>query len=153
LAREKVAFLVIEDRHELVDRLRAQGIEAIHGNGAAPEVFRAANVAEARTLLIAIPDGFEAGQIAEQGRAVNRAIEIVARAHSDDEVDYLQRCGADLVIMGENEIARRMAERALGAPTSSPKGGSGAGIGLIETGEIETGEEVNLATGNRRDGA
>jgi CPA2 family monovalent cation:H+ antiporter-2 len=50
----------------------------------------------------------------EQGRAANPAIEIIARAHSDEEVAHLQRYGADLVIMGENEIAHRMAERALG---------------------------------------
>ena len=37
LEREKLPFLVIEDRHELVEKLRASGIEAIHGNGAAPE--------------------------------------------------------------------------------------------------------------------
>ena len=121
LQREKVAFLVIEDRNELVERLRAQGIEAIHGNGAAPEVIRAANLAEARSLLIAIPDGFEAGQIVEQGRAANPAIEIIVRAHSDAEVEHLQRCGADLVIMGENEIARRMAERALGPRATAPE--------------------------------
>jgi CPA2 family monovalent cation:H+ antiporter-2 len=114
LEREKVPFLVIEDRHELVDRLRARGIETIHGNGAAPEVIAAANLAEARGVLVAIPDAFEAGQMVEQARAANPRIEIVARAHSDDEVQYLNRCGADLVIMGELEIARRMAERVLG---------------------------------------
>src|SRR6202023_2936163 len=54
----------------------------------------------ARLLLVAIPDAFEAGQIVEQGRAANPAIEIIARAHSDEEVQYLERCGADLIIMG-----------------------------------------------------
>jgi K+:H+ antiporter len=121
LLRGEMPFLVIEDRRELVDKLRARGIEAIQGNGSAPEVIRAANLAMASRLLIAIPDGFEAGQIAEQGRAANPAIEIVARAHSDAEVDHLQRCGADLVIMGENEIARRMAERALDLHRFAPQ--------------------------------
>ncbi len=121
LEREDVPFLVVEDQHELVDKLRARGIEAIRGNAAAPEVIAAANLAEARCLLVAIPDGFEAGQIVEQGRAANPKIEIVARAHSDAEVEYLQRCGADLIIMGENEIARRMAERALGLRAPSPR--------------------------------
>ena len=122
LEREKLPFLVIEDRHELVEKLRASGIEAIHGNGAAPEVIAAANLGGARLLLVAIPDAFEAGQIVEQGRAANPAIEIIARAHSDEEVQYLERCGADLIIMGELEIARRMAERALGpqAATREP---------------------------------
>jgi Trk K+ transport system NAD-binding subunit len=63
LEREKLPFLVIEDRHELVEKLRANGIEAIHGNGAAPEVIAAANLGGARLLLVAIPDAFEAGQI------------------------------------------------------------------------------------------
>ena len=121
LEREDVPFLVVEDQHELVNKLRARGIEVIQGNAAAPEVIDAANLAEARCLLVAIPDGFEAGQIVEQGRAVNPKIEIVARAHSDAEVEYLQRCGADLIIMGENEIARRMAERALGLRAPSPR--------------------------------
>jgi monovalent cation:H+ antiporter-2, CPA2 family len=121
LEREDVPFLVVEDQHELVNKLRSRGIETIQGNAAAPEVIDAANLAEARCLLVAIPDGFEAGQIVEQGRAVNPKIEIIARAHSDAEVEYLQRCGADLIIMGENEIARRMAERALGLRTPSPK--------------------------------
>jgi CPA2 family monovalent cation:H+ antiporter-2 len=120
LEREDVPFLVVEDQHELVNKLRARGIEVIQGNAAAPKVIDAANLAEARCLLVAIPDGFEAGQIVEQGRAVNPKIEIVARAHSDAEVEYLQRCGADLIIMGEIEIARRMAERALGLQALSP---------------------------------
>jgi monovalent cation:H+ antiporter-2, CPA2 family len=82
-------------------------------------VIGAANLAEARCLLIAIPDGFEAGQIVEQGRAANPKIEIIARAHSDAEVEHLQRYGADLIIMGEHEIARRMAERALGRQSAA----------------------------------
>ena len=113
LEREEVPFLVVEDRHELVDRLRARGIETIRGNAAAPEVIAATNLAAARGLLVAIPDAFEAGQIVEQGRAANPKLEIIARAHSDEEVRYLDRCGADLIIMGELEIARRMAERVL----------------------------------------
>jgi monovalent cation:H+ antiporter-2, CPA2 family len=118
LERASASFLVIEDRHELIDRLRARGIEAIHGNGAAPEVISAAKLVDARRLLVAIPDAFEAGQIIEQGRVANPAIEIIARAHSDEEVEYLRRCGADLIIMGEREIARRMVERALGQQTA-----------------------------------
>jgi CPA2 family monovalent cation:H+ antiporter-2 len=119
LERERLPFLAIEDRHELVERLRARGVETIHGNGAAPEVIAAANLARARSLLIAIPDAFEAGQIVEQGRAANPKLEIIARAHSDEEVRYLERCGADLIIMGEHEIARRMAERALRRPAAT----------------------------------
>jgi CPA2 family monovalent cation:H+ antiporter-2 len=121
LLRDQRPLLVIEDGDELVDKLRARGIEVIHGNGAAPEVIGAANLADARCLLVAIPNGFEAGQIVEQGRAANPKLEIIARAHFDEEVQHLKRCGADLIIMGELEIARRMAEYALAPRTAVPE--------------------------------
>jgi voltage-gated potassium channel Kch len=40
---------------------------------------------------------------------VNPSIEIIARAHSDAEVAHLKKFGADLIIMGEREIARGIA--------------------------------------------
>ena len=77
-----------------------------------PPEFAAANLADARSLLVAIPDAFEAGQIVEQARAINPRLEIVARAHPDAEVNRLRQHGADAVIMGEREIARSMLEHA-----------------------------------------
>jgi len=68
----------------------------------------AARPAAARYLVIAIPDAFEAGQIVQQARAVNPKIEIIARAHSDAEVEHLTSLGANIAIMGEREIARGM---------------------------------------------
>ncbi len=41
-------------------------------------------------------------------RFMGPALPIVARAHSDAEVEHLSRCGATLTIMGEAEIARAM---------------------------------------------
>ena len=63
-----------------------------------------------RALLVAIPDSFEAGQIVAQARKLNPGLLIVARAHHEDELEYLARHGANHVIMGEHEIARRMVE-------------------------------------------
>ena len=109
-------LLVIEDRAEATVALNARGIEVITGNGAAPPVARSANIARARLLVVAIPDAFEAGEIVEQARAVNPTLEIVARAHSDAEVEYLRGLGADFIVMGEREIARGMIEHLLGTP-------------------------------------
>ncbi len=114
LTREAKAFLVIEDLPDLVQQLRARSIEVIAENGAKAAALSAANLAEARWLFIAIPNGFEAGQIAEQARAANPRLDIIARAHSDAEVEHLGKCGANHIIMGEREIARGMLEHALG---------------------------------------
>ena len=112
LLKEGWSLLVIEDATDIVEQLRANSIEVISGNAADEHVLDAANLKGARLLLVAIPNGFEAGQIVEQARAANPDIEIVARAHFDAEVDYLFKRGANSVIMGEREIARTMADYA-----------------------------------------
>ena len=68
------------------------------------------NLPGARWLISAIPNPFENGNLIEQARAANPDLEIIARAHTDAEVDYLKKLGASLIIMGEREIARGMTE-------------------------------------------
>ncbi|WP_152227659.1 YbaL family putative K(+) efflux transporter [Pseudomonas sp. SCB32] len=111
LRKDKVPLVVIEDKREKAAELREYGLCVVVGNAAMPEVLTQANIAAARWLLIAIPNGFEAGQIASHARAINPNLNIVARAHFDAEVDYLEQNGANLVIMGEREIARGMVEQ------------------------------------------
>jgi voltage-gated potassium channel Kch len=82
----------------------------IVANAAEPGVLRAANLAGARWFISAIPSPFENGNLVEQARAANPNLEIIARAHSDAEVDHLEEYGASFIIMGEREIARGMTE-------------------------------------------
>jgi monovalent cation:H+ antiporter-2, CPA2 family len=103
-------FLVIEERREIVDKLRTRGIEVISGNAAQSGLLKAANLAGARWFISAIPNPFENGNLIEQARVANPDLEIIARAHSDEEVDHLTKVGANLIIMGEREIARGITE-------------------------------------------
>jgi len=105
-------FVVIEDRPDTAVIGRAKGYEVIDGTGMDERVLAAAGVDRAKRLLVAIPDCFEAGEIIERSRKTNRALEIIARAHSDSELEHLAAVGADETVMGEREIARRMLERA-----------------------------------------
>src|SRR5690606_21908710 len=108
-------FLVVEDSDKRVAALREEGIEAVPGNAVSEDVLAMANPGAARTVVVAIPDAFEAGQVVQQARAANPSALIVARAHSDAEVEHLRNLGADTVIMGEREIARgRSAGRRVG---------------------------------------
>ncbi|MFJ3051128.1 YbaL family putative K(+) efflux transporter [Pseudomonas nitroreducens] len=111
LRKDKVPVVVIEDKREKAAELREHGLCVVVGNAANPDVLTQANITSARWLLIAIPNGFEAGTIASHARAINPDLDIIARAHFDAEVDYLEQNGASLVIMGEREIARGMVER------------------------------------------
>ena len=86
--------------------MRARGIRGVVAS--APAALKAANITRARALIIAIPEVFEAGQIAEQARAANPGLVIIARGHSDAEVEHLGDCGATAVVLGSEEIALAM---------------------------------------------
>jgi monovalent cation:H+ antiporter-2, CPA2 family len=110
LMEASVPFLVIEENEDRAEALRARGLHVISGNAAQPGLLEEADVAKARFLISAIPNPFESGALIEQARIANSALKIIARAHSDEEVAYLKKLGADLIIMGEAEIAKAIAE-------------------------------------------
>ena len=105
-AREKI--VVVEAQPDLAEGPEGENVTVLIGNAASAEILRDAGIEKARMLFVAIPQSFEAGQIVEKARSINPDIRIVARAHSDDEVLYLEKLGADVTIMGEKEIAKRM---------------------------------------------
>ena len=107
-------FVVIDEVPERMKPFRDRQVEAIAANGVLGEILAAANIAGARSLFVAIPQAFEAGQIVYKARAANPKLIIVARAHGDAEVEHLKTQGANAVTMGENEIARGMVESAFG---------------------------------------
>jgi len=129
LLRDNEPFVVIEERRDFVDRLRGRGFDVIFGHAPRPEVLKAANLAAARRLFIAIPDGFEAGQIAEQARSANPRVQIIARAHSDAEAEHVRKYGADAVIMGERELAHAMLAEALVLRTRADRDRTEPGAG------------------------
>ncbi|MFC3325500.1 YbaL family putative K(+) efflux transporter [Mesorhizobium cantuariense] len=114
LKQASLPFLVVEDADKTLARLKADGIDTVSGNAANADVFAAANPEGAKRLILAIPNAFEAGQIVLRARAANPGINVIARAHSDAEVEHLKGLGADTVIMGEREIARGIVEEVLG---------------------------------------
>ncbi len=101
-------FVVIEARTEQMRGGGSHGLTFIEGNAADSAVLEKADIEHASRLLLAIPGGFEAGAIAQNALALNPSLQIIARAHSDEEVAYLEKIGANHVIMGEREIATRM---------------------------------------------
>ncbi|RWM71568.1 MULTISPECIES: YbaL family putative K(+) efflux transporter [Mesorhizobium] len=119
LKKAALPFLVIEDADKTLAKLRDDGIETVSGNAANSEVFAASNPEGAKRLILAIPNAFEAGQIVLRARAANPKINVIARAHSDAEVEHLKGLGADTVIMGEREIARGIVEEVMEGKTEA----------------------------------
>lgn len=118
LARDGGKMIVVEASDAGIERARRDGAEVLTGNAAEPAIIGALNLAGARRLYVTIPEPFEAGQIVQQARAANPNLDILARAHSSATVEHFEKLGANLIVLGETEIAHRMLERGRADPSA-----------------------------------
>jgi CPA2 family monovalent cation:H+ antiporter-2 len=116
LTDHHVPLVVIDGEDDLVDHAREAGLPSIRGNAANERVLAEALPERAHTVMLAIPNVLEAGEIIARLRAINPGLTIVARAHSDNEVKHLLAHGADGAVMAERELAHSLAEMVLATP-------------------------------------
>ena len=100
--------VVIEDDPDRARQAITQGIEAVEGNAIDDQVLEAGGLASASVLIIAIPEGFEAGAVLERARRFNPGVRVIARVHSDAEAQHLQKLGSCEVVLAESAIASQM---------------------------------------------
>ncbi|PXA71137.1 Kef family K(+) transporter [Caulobacter sp. D4A] len=110
--KNRTPLVVIEDEGDRAIELREAGFEVVQGNAVRPEVLMQAGLDKATHVFVAVPSPFEAARIIEQARAANPDARIVARAYTDADVDLLTQMGATDALIGEQEIARGMLQRA-----------------------------------------
>ncbi|MFC6838872.1 YbaL family putative K(+) efflux transporter [Xanthomonas theicola] len=116
LRERGVPVLVIDDNREHVERAHADGIPGIRGSAAADRVLAEAHPDKAKIAILAIPQPLEAGEALAKLRALNPALTLLARAHSDAEVKHLLEHGADGTVMAERELAYSLAEMVMATP-------------------------------------
>jgi len=114
LVEHNVPFVVAEQSRERVAELRGRGLAAVSGDAAQAEVLVQAHIARAGMLVIATPDAVSVRQMASIARALNPAIEILVRTHSEDEARLLAAERIGTVFFGEQELAGSMARHVLG---------------------------------------
>ncbi|MBL8111833.1 MAG: cation:proton antiporter, partial [Acidobacteria bacterium] len=113
LSDRGIPYIVAEENREAVERLRAQGIQAVAGDAADPEVLIQAHIVNAAMLVIATPDPVKLRKMVEIARQLNPGLEIVLRTHTEEEADLLRNEKAGRVFMGEHELAVAMAAHVL----------------------------------------
>jgi CPA2 family monovalent cation:H+ antiporter-2 len=104
------SFIIIEDQADIAKRAESDGFKVVKNNALDPRTLETAGIARASQLLLAIPEGFEAGAIFQHARAQNPGLRVIARAHSDAEVEHLEKLGVAEIVLGEREIATRIFE-------------------------------------------
>lgn len=104
-------LLVMEAEKERLAGLRELGVAIVAGHAVQGEALASAGLRQARALLVTLPDAFEAGEVIRAARQLNPQLEILACADDTATAAHLREQGADLVILGEREVARGMLDR------------------------------------------
>jgi monovalent cation:H+ antiporter-2, CPA2 family len=122
LTERGIFFVVVEQQREIVEALRAQGIDAVSGDAHEPLTLVQAHVARAAALVIASPDTRQVRKMVETARTLNPRIEIVIRVdagpRSEEEADLLEREHAGTVFVAERELGDRIAQHLIATLTA-----------------------------------
>ncbi|HET9439429.1 MAG TPA: YbaL family putative K(+) efflux transporter [Longimicrobiales bacterium] len=113
LARHGIPYVVVEQSRERVEALRKEGLPVIYGDATRPEVLAPAHLEDARMVLVAAPDAYQARAIVSLVRTINPDVKTVVRTHSDEEREFLESSGADVALVSERELAVSMTRHAL----------------------------------------
>lgn len=113
---------VIEEDLRRVREAQAAGLPVVYGNAAHASVLRAAQVAHAGLIAVALPDSGSTRAVVRYSRRANPTVPIVVRLARTEDAALLLRLGASAVVAPERAGARLMlelSERALGMPTGA----------------------------------
>ena len=113
LQRRGLAFTVVEQDRRRVEDLRRGGIPALFGDASNPQVLEHSGLAQARLLVIAIPDAPTTRLVAELAHQAHPGLAIVARTHSEEEWRFLRAGLVSEAVLGERELAIEMTRYAL----------------------------------------
>ncbi|HEV2413605.1 MAG TPA: potassium channel protein [Candidatus Dormibacteraeota bacterium] len=109
----RVAYVVIDQTDEALERVRAEGRLHIEGDASKEEVLKQAGIERARGLISAVDSDERAVYIVLAARALNPNLYIVARAGRPDSIRRLELAGATRTISPYVMAGHRMAELAI----------------------------------------
>ncbi|MEL6927319.1 MAG: cation:proton antiporter [Cyanobacteria bacterium J06600_6] len=106
-------ILVIENSEAAVRNLRQEKIPYIFGDADSELVMIKARLAQAKAIAIALPDPSSTRILLKSVKEINPHLDIVARSHSDREIDLLTQLGVTEAVQPEFEAALEMGRQIL----------------------------------------
>jgi CPA2 family monovalent cation:H+ antiporter-2 len=103
LERRHFSYLVIDIDPRALDRAREKGIPCVYGDASNPDILARAQLSRAKVLVVAFPDPVAAKLAVANARAINPRLDIVARAHRDEDTELLRGLGVAEVVRPELE--------------------------------------------------
>ncbi|BAU63145.1 putative potassium efflux transporter [Stanieria sp. NIES-3757] len=108
LRDRSIPVVVIDNSEAAIQRLRQEQIPYLFGDGDSDLVLEKAHLETAKALAIALPDPASTRILLKHALAFAPHLAIVARCHTNSEIDVLTQMGAKEVIQPEFEAALAM---------------------------------------------
>ena len=105
LLAQDIPFVVAEQNREAVESLRKRGIPAVSGDASESSVLIQAHIANASMLVVATADVIDVGRMVDTAKTLKPDIQIVLRAHNEEESALLRKDGLGKVFYSEEELA------------------------------------------------
>ncbi|HUG34554.1 MAG TPA: monovalent cation:proton antiporter-2 (CPA2) family protein [Anaerolineales bacterium] len=103
LGQMDIPHLVIDADAERIEELSRRGIPNLYGDASNSEVLTHAGLERARALVVAGPDESASGLVVAAARDLAPDLPIIARATTEEGINYLAQLGAQDVIHPELE--------------------------------------------------
>ena len=100
--------LVIDNSEAAIQRLRQEKLPYIFGDGDSELVLEKTHLEAAKALAITLPDPTSTRLLLKRALEFVPNLDVVARSHSDSEIDWLTQMGAKEVVQPEFEAALEM---------------------------------------------
>lgn len=113
LRRLDLAFVIIELDYRRVEQAKAAHLPVIYGDASQAIVLEAAQIEQARLLLITAPAIVVSQSIVHQARLLNSSLHIVARAEGIEQMKALYGSGVYEVVQPEFEAGLEITRQAL----------------------------------------
>ena len=113
--------IVMDNSEPAIQRLRNRNIPYLFGDADSQLVLEKAHLEKAKALVIALPDPASTRLLLERALSISPGLDIIARSHSDKEIDVLTQMGAKEVVQPEFEAALELGThllKTLGAPVT-----------------------------------
>ncbi len=105
--------LVLENSEAALQRLRHRQIPFVYGDADAEQVLEKTHLETAKALAIALPDPTSTRLLLQRALARAPHLDIIARSHTDTEIDCLTQMGAREVVQPEFEAAMELGSHLL----------------------------------------
>jgi monovalent cation:H+ antiporter-2, CPA2 family len=107
------ALLVIEQSEAAIQKIRDIGVSYVYGNAASLHVLAKANLPQAKTMVINLPDAMSTRLCLKRALELAPDLDVVVRANQFQDIEMLYQLGGKEVVQPEFEASLEMASHLL----------------------------------------